>query len=295
MKPRSNTPGRSLAALAIVASTVVLLSWNHHPSAITNSSTDGHGNSTLNLERLMSGFSPEYAGDTTPGRNRKPRDIDEAIEQLDRVDLQAEIEEAMKGVKVAMDQIDEKKLRLEVDKAMKSVDMDQVKKQVQESMSKIDWTELKKTVDESMAKIDWKQIQASMDEVKKINWDEIQKEVQKAKLEIEKQGPQIKLEMEKAKVAVEKAKTELKSFKGFIDGLEKDGLINKKDGYTIDHKDGELKINGKKASDETRKKYRSFLENHDSFHIQVKDGEFDLNDGSWNSDEDDNEDESVVS
>ena len=36
--------------------------------------------------------------------------------------------------------------------------------------------------------------------------------------------------MEKAKVGLEKAKAEMKEYKEFVDGLEKDGLINKKRG-----------------------------------------------------------------
>ncbi|RYY61571.1 MAG: hypothetical protein EOO05_05915 [Chitinophagaceae bacterium] len=294
MKPKSITLSRPFSALAIVAGTVALLSWNHTSIHEGRPVNETSRNPALNLERLMSDYAGFQENDTTPIRNKKPRDIDEAIEELDKVNIDAEMEQAMKSMKIAMEQIDEKKIQAEVDKAMKSVDMEKIKKQVQESMSKIDWVEMKKTIDESIARIDWKQIQASMDEVKKINWAEIQDEMKKARVEIEKQGPQIKLEMEKAKGEIAKAKTQLKEFKVFIDGLEKDGLINKKDGYTLDHKDGEFKINGKKASDETQEKYKSFLEKHDSFHIQVKDGEFDMNDGSWNSDDDD-DDDSVVS
>lgn len=41
-------------------------------------------------------------------------------------------------------------------------------------------------------------------------------------------GPKMQKEMEKAKVEMEKAKAEIKEYKGFVDGLENDGLINKK-------------------------------------------------------------------
>ncbi len=46
--------------------------------------------------------------------------------------------------------------------------------------------------------------------------------------------------MEKAKEKIEKAKAEMNEYKEFVDGLEKDGLINNKEDYTIKHKDGEL-------------------------------------------------------
>lgn len=82
--------------------------------------------------------------------------------------------------------------------------------------------------------------------------------------------------MEKAKVEIEKAKVEIKEYKGFVNGLENDGLINKKEGYSLKHKDGELFINGKKASEQTYNKYRPFLEKHKKFNMKKDDDDFDI-------------------
>ena len=89
-------------------------------------------------------------------------------------------------------------------------------------------------------------------------------------------GPKLEKEMEKAKVEIEKAKVEIKEYKSFVDGLDNDGLINKKEGYTLKHKDGELFINGKKAAEQTYNKYRSFLEKHKKFSIDKSDDDFDI-------------------
>jgi hypothetical protein len=89
-------------------------------------------------------------------------------------------------------------------------------------------------------------------------------------------GPKIKKEMEKAKVEMEKAKAEMKEYKGFVDGLDNDGLINKKEAYTLKHKDSELFINGKKATEQTYSKYRNFLEKHKKFNIEKSDDDFDI-------------------
>ena len=83
-------------------------------------------------------------------------------------------------------------------------------------------------------------------------------------------------EMEKAKVEIEKAKVEIKEYKEFVNGLEKDGLLNKKETYTIRHKDGELTVNGKKVSTEINNKYRTFLEKHKKFTIEKSDDDFDI-------------------
>ena len=65
-------------------------------------------------------------------------------------------------------------------------------------------------------------------------------ELSKVKKDLKKIGPEIEKELQKAKVEIEKAKVEMKEYKSLVDGLEKDGLITKKDGYSIKHKDGKL-------------------------------------------------------
>ena len=279
MKPKSILAGRVASAIAIVSCTFVLLSWNRDQTSSDISRYPG-----LNLGSVVPDFAGGRFDDTIPN-NRPARDIDEAIEQLDRVDIDATIDQAMKSVKIAMDKIDSKSLQLQVETALKSVDMDKIKKDVEESMAKIDWNQMK----------------LSMDAVKKIDWKEMEKEMKKAQVEIDMKGPEIKLELENARKEIAKAKVELRAYKSFLDGLEKDGLINKKDGYSIKYKNGELNINGKKASDETMKKYRSFLDDHKSFEIEIRDGEFNLNDGSMhhgndndnNNDDEDNDDDDV--
>jgi hypothetical protein len=89
--------------------------------------------------------------------------------------------------------------------------------------------------------------------------------------------PKIEEELKKARVEIEKAKQELKEYKAFEEGLEKDGLINKKENYTIEHKDGQLSINGKTQPQSVYNKYRSFLEKHKKFTLKKDDDNFELN------------------
>ena len=125
--------------------------------------------------------------------------------------------------------------------------------------------------------IDLEKMQKELKEsFEKIDFEKLKTELQKAKLEMEKLGPQIEKDMSKAKVEVEKAKTTLREFKTFVDALDKEGLISKKDGYSLQHKDGELFINGKKASRETYNKYREFLQKHKEFEINQDEDGFDF-------------------
>jgi hypothetical protein len=103
-----------------------------------------------------------------------------------------------------------------------------------------------------------------------------QLDMEKMQADLSKIGPEIEKSMENAKVEIEKAKEEMKEYKEFIDGLEKDGLINKKEAYTIKHDNSELFINGKKASDATYNKYRKFLEKRKKFTIEKSADDFNI-------------------
>ena len=64
------------------------------------------------------------------------------------------------------------------------------------------------------------------------------------------------------------AKEELKEYKIFIDGLVNDGLINKKEGYTLKLKDGELFIIDFKTGEESEK-HRKQLEKYEVLLFQI--------------------------
>lgn len=257
MKPGSITTGRLLIAFCIIGATLALVSWDHRQSP--------------------DGFQQQQNHDTIPQKkDKKIRDLDEAIAELEAVDLKIELDKAMAEVDKAMKEIDGEKIRLDVERAMKDVDFDKIKMEVDKAMKEVDFAKIEKEVKESLAKIDWDKMKAELDEVKKIDLSKMETELAKAKEDMKKIGPQIEKELQKAKVEIEKAKAEMKEYKSFVDGLEKDGLINKKEGYSIRHKDGKLTINDKEASDKTYEKYRSFLDKHKKFNIEKDDNDFDI-------------------
>ncbi len=220
----------------------------------------------------------QYYKDTVPPKkNKKVRDLDEAIAELDNIDLKMHMDKAMQEVAEAMKQIDVEKMRLDIEKSMKDIEFDKIKMEIDKAMKEVDFARIEKELKESMAKIDWDKMKAELDEVKKINFKDVEEEMAKAKKELEKIGPQIEKEMQKAKVEIENAKVEMKEYKSFVDGLANDGLIDKKEGYSIKHKDGKLMINDKEATDKTYHKYRSFLEKHKKFNIEKNKDDFNIN------------------
>jgi hypothetical protein len=289
MKPKTMIIGRWMPAFLVTAIALALVSWDFKQA----------GN-----------HYKQNQTDTVPkGKNEKKiRDLDDVLDELDNADLKMETQKAQKEIAEAMKQLDGEKIKMEVEKAMSEVDFSKVQKEVQESMANLDMTKIqkeiqeamkevdgdklkmetekamrevdfpkiRKEVEESMAKIDWPKMKADMDQIKNIDMSKLGDNMKKLSAEMKDMGPKIEKEMEKAKMEIEKAKVEMRAYKEFVDGLEKDGLLNKKEGYTIEHKEGELKVNGKKVSAEVYSKYRSFLENHKKFSIKKSDDNFNI-------------------
>ena len=276
MKPGTFANGRLLLVLLTVGLTVGLVSWDH---------------------KQLPGKYKQSINDTTPkkksiDRDKRVRDLDDVLDELNAVDMKEEMEKAKKEIAEAMKSIDGDKIRMEINKALKEVDMAKIQKEVQESLAKVDFNKIKeevanalkevdmakiqKEVQESLAKVDFDKIKLEMEKVKDIDMKKFDADMKKMREEMKELGPKLEKEMEKAKVEMEKAKIEIKESKAFVDGLDNDGLINKKEGYTLKHKEGELFINGKKASEQTYSKYRSFLEMHKKFSIDKSDDDFNI-------------------
>lgn len=257
MKSSSFFVSRAALATLILLSTVALLSWDHHQSP-------GHQQQTPGKDTI-----PQQ-------RERKVRDLDEALVELDNIDFQAHIDKAMASVAEAMKEMDAQKLHLMAQKALQEVDMEKVKAEMDKAMKEVDFAKIQAEVKESMAKVNWDEIKEEIEKAKKIDFAEIDKEMKKAQEQLRNIQPQIEQELAKAKVQIEKAKVEVREYKSFVDGLEKDGLLNKKENYSIRHKDGKLTVNGKEVSPDIYNKYKSFLEKHKTLHIEKEENNFNI-------------------
>ena len=270
MKPGTFASRRLWLPVLAIGIIVVLASWD--------------------FKQTPAGYQPQDHNptDTTPKKKKtvtekKVRDLDDVIDELDAIDVQKEMEKAQLEIAKALKEIDGEKIRLDIEKSMKEVDFSKIKLDIEKAMKDIDMQKIQKEVQESIAKIDWDKMKLELEEVKKIDFSKMEQEMKNMKEEFSKIKPQlekemanVKVEMEKAKVEIEKAKVEMKEYKEFVDGLDKDGLISKKANYTIKHADGELTVNGKKVSEQVYSKYRSFLEKHKKFTIEKTDDDFDI-------------------
>ena len=215
--------------------------------------------------------------DTVPQIHNNDIDIELNLKDLDKT-IKKSLEMAEKSMKEidwnkiskeveqSMKQIDMAKIQMEIDKSMKAIDWEKSLRQAQDeinrSMKEIDMTKMKfdmeKELNNAMKGIS-EEMKKSMEEIKKINFDELKKEMENLKKEMELNKDHFKLEMDKAKLEMLKAKKGLSEIKEMATEMEKDGLINKKESNTIEFKNKELFINGKKQSQQITEKYLKYF------------------------------------
>ncbi len=266
MKPAIFSNSKLILAILAVSITAGLVSWYPH--------------SQNRFEQPFSDTVPKKSME----KEKKIRDLDEALEEMEKAGIQLDAAKMQKEIAGAMNNIDVEKMKMQVEKALQQVDMAKMQHEVETSLAKVDWEKMKGEMANAMNEVDIKKIQQEVKaSLQKIDWDKMKAEIEKVKdidmskmkMEMDKMKvglTKIKPEIEKAKIKMEMAKTEIKEYKAFVDGLENDGLINKKEGYSLKHKDGLLEINGKKVSEQVNSKYRLFLEKHKTFTIR-KDGD----------------------
>lgn len=278
MKPTTFVNGRFLLLLFALLITIGLVAWDYKQSP---------------------GYFQQSISDTVPEkkvqREKKIRDLDDVLDNLndadskiDEVKIKQEIAEALKNIDAdkikmqienAMEQVDMAKIQADVKAALSKVDFDKIKVEINNAMKEIDMKKIQEEVEASLTKIDpmaigWDEMKADLEKVKNIDMSELQSNLKNMQEELKNLEPELKKDLQKAKAEIEKSKTEIKAYQSFVNELDKDRLINKRDEYKIQHKNGIFEINGKKADKEVYKKYYRFLEKHEKFLIQKNKDDF---------------------
>lgn len=214
---------------------------------------------------------PKNNYDTVPAKpGKKTKDLDKALSELDG---------ATEDMEKSIRDIDWEKMNADLKEAMKNLDADmkQMNADLKKSLKEIDVEKMRLDVESSVAKIDWDEIKKEIAKAKDIDLSEMKKEMEGVKAEMQKLKPELEKNLQEARKNLDKAKGELQAYKSFVDGLESDGLINKKQGYKIEHKDGRLFINDKQQSNEVYEKYRTFLEKNKKFTLEKNEEDLKIN------------------
>lgn len=287
----------ALSALFVCATVITLLSWAGHPQNPLNIS----GNDTIPKREKAT----RQPGDKD--FDKELRQLDEAENSLDKITrkdwdkIGREIDESLKS-------IDFDKIKIEVQKSINAIDVEKIQQDVQDAIRKIDFDKIGKEIDKAMeevsasidkadieklkseldkARVDVRdqfnsaEFKKSMEEIKKIDFKSIEKELEEARNDVLKAKDEIQLEkldihkeMEKANENIADAKKELKGYQEMIYEMESDGLLNTNNDYSISYLNGELSVNGKKQSPTISTKYKKYFR-HD-LTIKKKDGHMDI-------------------
>lgn len=247
MKPTRLSPLRIGALTAGLAICISLISWDY--------------------QQPRSGLKTADAADTTPrktNREKKVHDLDEAIAELEQTDLDAAMGKARLEMEKAFREVDADKIRQQVDEALKQVDFGKVQAELKEALSQLDCAAIQAEIKKAMEEVDLAKINAETEAaLAKVDWEKAKEEMSRVKAEMKNLGP----EMEKAKAELEKAKTTLKEYRAFVHALDAEGLIEKNGTYSIEHREGELLINNKKAAAAVYEKHQAFLSKHGNFKL----------------------------
>ena len=220
--------------------------------------------------------------DTLPGKEGiKMKDFEKLQAELEKIS--GEVDAELKGIEFtklqknalsqAMKEVEMEKMMKNVELSLKNIDLEKMMADVSNSLKNADQN-FKSTAIEKALSEAGKEIEKAKRELTEVNKEAIKQELAKAKKEMENS----KLEMEKidmgkimdeARAGIDKAKDELKLTKEMFTEMEKDGLIDLKAGCTIEYKNKELYIDGKKQDEKTAGKYRKYFR-QDHFKMTIE-------------------------
>jgi chromosome segregation ATPase len=280
-----------LVAIVPVGMTLIGLAWQR--------TEPGNANNNYNAQDTLpsKSRSKTIKGDNDV-RNEKDidkemRKLDEALEKLDgkleNIDwekINKQIESSVKKAQEEMERnhVDMEKIQQEVERSLKDIDVEKIKKEtalaMQQVKENIDINKINDEVQKSLETVKEQMnsdaFRKSMEEIKKVDIDQIKKELENVKDEMKKNKVNIKEEIDNAKEDIKKAKEELKGYRDMLDDMEKNNLIDTKEDYSVEYKNGELFINGKKQSQEVLNKYKGYFKK-DNTEISKKNGRFNIN------------------
>ncbi|HEX6915022.1 MAG TPA: hypothetical protein VF145_07260 [Chitinophagaceae bacterium] len=192
-------------------------------------------------------------GENEPGIDnidRAMKELEQSMKKLDEEMKQVDLSKMETELRVAMSKLDASKIRSEIKAAMEKIDKRRIREEIENSL---------RAADQGLREIDFSKMEAQLAEVGK----NLEKQQKQMHLEMENVQKHVTEAMGKAKIQMQKAQEELKHMRAFTDELEKDGLIDKRKGYKVQVKQGELYINGTKQSKETSDKYRKYYKQDD--------------------------------
>jgi hypothetical protein len=219
--------------------------------------------------------------DTIPEKRNKvtreefKRDLDKELYQLDKTEkefeklkdkdwlhLQQQLEESLR--KIDLQKTELRKMEQQVQASLRKIDFDKLDQQINlslEGIDKFDKEDVKKHMYLSKLHMEKAMKNAAKHKelysLKHFDHDRLHKQLQgKMKLH----GLDMKKSMADAQKNVHKQRKVMEQYQHLIYEMEKDGLLNTKEDYSIAFKNNELHINGKQQPQSVVEKYRKYID-----------------------------------
>ncbi|OQP47808.1 hypothetical protein A4H97_31075 [Niastella yeongjuensis] len=271
-----NQPLIRWGSLALVTSVVTLLAFTGGPQK--EQSIFNHNTDTIPTQKRNK-ITREDANDRD--LDKELRQLDDAKEKLEQM-KDRDWEQISKQVEETIYKIDFDKIQQQVDEAVKRIDVEKMHREVEESLRRIDFDKIQQNIDQvnkedlkreiekarrevenALRNEEWKQ---ELKEAQRRSKDDVQKELDNAKKEMDRVKEELrnqkfdfKKDMDKAREEVDKAREEMKGYQELIYEMEKDGLLNTKEDYSIEYKSSDLFINDKKQPQSVTDKYSKYF------------------------------------
>ena len=250
--------------------------------------------------------------DTIPSRKAGDRDLDKEIRDLEKARIHlkdVDLKKIQADINLSLKEIDLDQLKLDITTSLKDLNLEKIQLDLQTSIAKIDMDKIQKDIEKALenadVKIDPKEMEEikkelnkvkvdirnnfneadlkkEMEELKKINLKDIEKdleearkEIEKAKISIDLDKADIKIDLENASKDIEAARVELKGYQEMIYAMEEEGLLSTKEDYSISYTGDELSINGKKQPASIVSKYKKYFKQN--ILLEKKDGKMEIN------------------
>jgi len=208
------------------------------------------------------------------------KDLNESLSKINTDKMEADLRNSLKEI----DKIDVEKMQKSLKESLANLDNDMLKDNLDRSLKQLDKIDLDKMKDEIKAAMENVKRNVNADDIRKtviesidkIDFDKIRKDMDKVKDEMEKNKGNMKIDMDKMREDLQKVKVELKGYQEMVYEMEKDGLLKTSEDYTIEYKNGDVIVNGKKQPAEVVNKYKKYF-SKDGITIRKEKGEMNIN------------------
>ena len=283
MKISSKIRRAAIPGILGIASVFALIAWSGNPGGGAGYFQDR--NDTVPKSKKLSG-------------DKKLRDFEKELQQLEKAEQdllkaeQIDFDQIQRDIEKSLQNIDFEKAQLEIQRVEHQENLEKMMEDLQESLGHmelpdfdIDLDDLEELDAEERAEVHREMLRAKEEVRKSFDRDEFRREMERAREEMEQidfeeihesmedvkeemdkvreemssEKFNMRAELDKARIEIKEAREELKGYQQMVEQMDKEGLIDTDNNYSIELRNGKLFLNGKEQSQEVLNRYKKFF------------------------------------